>query len=62
MPPSQYLDEARFRQARILLETKPGIQVKEVAYSVGFLKVKYFSQRFYQKFGKYPSEYKENLD
>jgi signal transduction histidine kinase/DNA-binding response OmpR family regulator len=57
LTPAQYLDEARFSKARFLLENNPGMQVKEVAFKVGFLHVQHFSKRFRERYGKYPSEY-----
>ncbi|MBI5915900.1 MAG: response regulator [Bacteroidetes bacterium] len=59
LTPAQYLDEARFRQARLLLETGEGRSVKAVAYEVGFRQVEHFSRQFKERFGKYPSEYLE---
>ena len=54
---SQYLREARFREARHLLETKKVRTIKKLAYEIGMKDVKYFSQQFKQHFGKSPSEY-----
>ena len=54
---SQYLREARFREARRLLESKKVKTIKKLAYEIGMKDVKYFSQQFKQHFGKSPSEY-----
>ena len=54
---SQYLREARFREARRLLELKKVKTIKKLAYEIGMKDVKYFSQQFKQHFGKSPSEY-----
>lgn len=57
LTPAQYIDEARFQQARLLLESGRGSSVKAVAYAVGFRQVKHFSQSYKQRYGKSPSEY-----
>jgi YesN/AraC family two-component response regulator len=54
---SEYLNEARFREARRLLEAKEVDSVKRLASEVGMRDVKYFSQQFKLHFGKGPSEY-----
>ncbi|MBP8239340.1 MAG: response regulator [Saprospiraceae bacterium] len=56
---SEYLNEARFREARRLLEDKEVDSVKRLASEVGMRDVKYFSQQFKLHFGKGPSEYLE---
>ncbi|MBO0930077.1 ATP-binding protein [Fibrella aquatilis] len=57
LTPAQYVSEARFRQARQLLETRQVSSVKQVAHRVGFLQVSHFSQQYQQRFGKGPAEY-----
>ncbi|UHG94129.1 ATP-binding protein [Spirosoma oryzicola] len=57
MTPAQYLSEARFRQARFLLETRQVSTVKQVAYQVGFRQVSHFAQTYQQRFGKAPADY-----
>lgn len=57
LTPTQYLTEARFRQARLLLETRQVSSVKQVAYRVGFRQVSHFAQTYQQRFGKQPTEY-----
>jgi signal transduction histidine kinase/DNA-binding response OmpR family regulator len=59
LTPAQYLDEARFRQARLLLETGAVRSVKSAAFEVGFRQVEHFSRQFKARFGKYPSAYLE---
>lgn len=54
---SDYLNEARFREARRLLEAKEVDSVKRLAAAVGMRDVKYFSQQFKLYFGKGPSEF-----
>lgn len=56
---SDYLNEARFREARRLLEAKEVDSVKRLAAEVGMRDVKYFSQQFKLHFGKGPSEFLE---
>jgi AraC-like DNA-binding protein len=56
VPPSQYLEEARFQRARQLLESGQVDSVKAAAYEVGFKQVKYFSKLFKERFGVGPSE------
>lgn len=57
LTPTQYLTEARFRQARLLLETRQVSSVKQVAYRVGFRQVSHFAQMYQQRFGKQPTDY-----
>jgi AraC-like DNA-binding protein len=56
---SEYLNEARFHEARRLLVAKKVDSVKRLAAEVGMRDVKYFSQQFKVHFGKSPSEYLE---
>ncbi|GAB3737456.1 hybrid sensor histidine kinase/response regulator transcription factor [Spirosoma lituiforme] len=57
LTPTQYLTEARFRQARLLLETRQVSSVKQVAHRVGFRQVSHFAQMYQQRFGKQPTDY-----
>lgn len=57
LTPNQYVLEVRLQRARYLLETKPNLPVKVVAYEVGMKDVKYFSRKFKERFGKVPSAY-----
>ncbi len=56
LTPAQYLEDARFRQAIVLLESGAVESVKALAFEVGFKHVKYFSRLFKERFGKSPSE------
>ena len=56
LSPLQYVDEARFQKARMLLETRAVSSVKAAAYAVGLKQVKNFSQNYTKRFGKQPSE------
>jgi YesN/AraC family two-component response regulator len=55
--PNEYVQEMRLSQARTLLENRRCSTVKEVAFSVGFKDVRYFSTLFRKRFGKLPSDY-----
>lgn len=57
LTPAQYLTEARFRQARLLLETRRVSTVKQAAYGVGLRQVNHFAQLYTQRFGRAPSDY-----
>ena len=57
LTPAQYLTEARFRQARYLLETRQVSTIKQVAHRVGFRQISHFSQTYQQRFGKQPADY-----
>ena len=54
---TQYLQELRFRQARLLLETAQVDSVKALSSAIGMRDAKYFSQGFKKRFGKSPSAY-----
>ncbi|MCA0236408.1 MAG: response regulator [Bacteroidetes bacterium] len=56
LTPTEYVDEARFQKARLLLETRAVSSVKAAAYSVGLKQVKHFSLNYKKRFGKSPSE------
>ena len=53
----RYIRELRYWEARRMLETAEYDSVKAVCYSVGFKDTKYFSRKFKERFGGYPSEY-----
>ncbi len=57
LSPNEYINEVRFRQAKILLETRRYRAVKSVAYAVGMKDVKYFSQMYFNRLGVMPSAY-----
>ncbi|WP_041258111.1 hybrid sensor histidine kinase/response regulator transcription factor [Fibrella aestuarina] len=57
LTPAQYLAEARFRQARLLLETRQVSTVKQVAHQVGLRQVNHFAQLYNQRFGRAPIDY-----
>lgn len=57
LTPNQYLLEIRLQQARHLLEDEQVRSVKSAAYEVGMKDVRYFSQKFKERFGKLPSSY-----
>lgn len=57
MSPNKYLQITRFNLAKQWLEEGKYLRVKEVAYTIGFKDVKYFSQQFKKRFGRLPSSY-----
>lgn len=57
MTPNYYLREVRLQKSRHLLESRAMFTVAEVSYAVGFSKPDYFTQLFFQRFGKTPSAY-----
>ena len=57
LTPNAYIQEARYRRARLLLENQSFPSVKAIAYEVGMKDVRYFSQQFRSRFGKLPSAY-----
>lgn len=57
LTPAQYLAEARFRQARLLLETRQVSTVKQAAHRVGLRQVNHFAQVYAQRFGRAPIDY-----
>lgn len=57
LTPAQYVAEARFRQARLLLETRQVSSVKQIAHRVGYRQVNHFAQLYQQRFGKNPADY-----
>ena len=57
LTPAQYMAEARFREARRLLETRQVSSVKQVAHRVGYRQVSHFGHLYQQRFGKSPTDY-----
>jgi AraC-like DNA-binding protein len=55
-PPSKLILETKLIFALKLLKNKRATTVKEVAAMLHFSDVKYFSRRFQQRFGHYPSQ------
>lgn len=51
----QLVSEIRLNEARIMLENKVG-SVSEIAYSVGYTNMSYFTKSFKKKFGQLPSK------
>jgi YesN/AraC family two-component response regulator len=52
---TQLITEMRLMEAKRMLENKVGT-VSEIAYSVGYSNMSYFSKRFKEKFGVLPSK------
>jgi DNA-binding response OmpR family regulator len=59
LSPEEYLREQRLLLAADLLKTKAG-NVSQVAVSVGFNSISYFSTRFKERFGLTPAAYTRN--
>ena len=57
LTPNNYINQARYEQARYYLESKQFANIKTIAYEVGFKDEKYFARNFKKRFGKYPSEF-----
>lgn len=57
MTPVKYQQEIRLQIAREHLELGKATSVKELAYTIGFQKVSYFSKLFLERFGKRPSDF-----
>ena len=53
--PNQLIAEIRLNKAKTMLQNKTG-SVSEVAYSVGYSNLSYFSKSFKEKFGQSPSD------
>src|ERR1041384_3878592 len=53
--PQEWLNEARFREAKKLL--LKGLSVKEVSFKLGFKQASHFSRSFKQRTGQPPSAY-----
>lgn len=54
--PAQFIRQLRLTHAQKLLNAQARETVAEVAYAVGFTKVKYFSRLYRQTYGETPSE------
>ncbi|NJN77626.1 MAG: AraC family transcriptional regulator [Saprospiraceae bacterium] len=46
LTPKSYINEVRFQAARELLEDRPNLTIKAIAYKVGFKDEKYFARNF----------------
>jgi AraC-like DNA-binding protein len=57
LTPVQYIRAVRLDKAREYIENETYPTVKEVAYSVGYKDIAYFSRQFKKAYGKLPSEY-----
>ena len=57
LTPNQFLQEARLREAKSLLDAGKYETVKAVSLSVGFKNSSYFSKLFREKYGISPSEF-----
>ena len=57
LSPNKYIQEIRLNTAREILLDKKESSVKAVSLSIGFKKADYFSNLYYRRFGKRPSEY-----
>ena len=54
--PNQLINEVRLEKARLLLQSRSAT-VSEVAYSVGFSNLSYFTKRFRERYGMTPSAF-----
>ncbi|MGL1888450.1 MAG: ATP-binding protein [Reichenbachiella sp.] len=57
LSPGKFIREIRMLQANQLLEHKQYATVQEVVHAVGFENASHFTQLFYERFGKRPSDY-----
>lgn len=57
MTPAQFIKEKRLDRARKILMSEHRKTVSEVAFSVGYGNARTFSKHFFDRHGKYPSEY-----
>ncbi len=57
LSPNQYIRKIRLNTAREILLSNKERSVKAVSLSVGFKRADYFSNLYYRRFGKRPSEY-----
>ena len=58
--PNEYVTRLRMEKARELLESRPGLLVRDAALFVGFNDPYYFSKLFKKVTGQMPSKYQEN--
>jgi transcriptional regulator GlxA family with amidase domain len=56
MSVKEVLIEMRLQEAYRILQTEPGIVIKDVAFRIGYNKPSYFSKIFRQRFGISPRE------
>jgi len=59
--PTEYLTKLRVEKAKELLETKPGLLIREVAALVGYKDQYYFSKLFKKSTGLWPTLYQEEI-
>ena len=59
MSPTEYLTKRRMEKAKDLLETRPGILIREAALLVGYKDPYYFSKLFKKTTGLWPTQYQE---
>jgi signal transduction histidine kinase/DNA-binding response OmpR family regulator len=57
LTPANLIKEVKLSKAKYYLEMKTYRTVAEVSYAVGFEKPSYFSQVFFERYGKKPSHY-----
>ena len=62
MSPSAFIKDFRMKKAKAIILKNPSASVSEVAYSVGFQDVKYFSKCFKKHFGKSPTKIRNAID
>lgn len=55
--PKDYIKEKRLTQAKLYLEERKFLKIKDVAQSVGFKEASYFSQLYTKRFDENPSKY-----
>lgn len=61
LSPQKYLTFKKLVWARQLINSKPELNISEVAYQCGFTKPSYFSKLFKTLYGLSPSKYKEKI-
>jgi AraC-like DNA-binding protein len=59
LSPVELVRSVRLNEARKKL-ANPKLSISEVAYSVGFNNLSYFTRSFKAEFGMLPSEYRDN--
>jgi len=59
LTPMDLLHDFRLEKAKMLIDTQPGMTIKEIAFQTGFKQPPHFTRLFLQKFGLPPSEYKK---
>ncbi|NQT59743.1 MAG: response regulator [Bacteroidetes bacterium] len=58
--PTKCIVDLRIQQAKYLIKSLPDMEIKEVAYKVGYIDQGYFSRIFKKITGQSPSEFKEH--